>query len=56
MRTNTKNSTINPKTVKKVGYNNSGYKKRLEAVENAIDETEAFKTADDTKLHYTFSI
>ncbi len=37
MRTNTKNSTINPKTVKKDGDNNSDYKKRLEDVENAID-------------------
>lgn len=56
MRTNTKTTTINPENAKRIEYDKSGFKKGLSAVKDAIHKTESFKSADDSKLHYTFSI
>lgn len=56
MKTNTKKATIDPKKTKRVEYDKSDFRKKLGAVKDAINKTESFKSADDSKLHYTFSI
>jgi hypothetical protein len=56
MKTDTRRKVIDPKKGKKVDYSKSGFKRGLSTVNKKIKATRSFKTADDTKLHYAFSI
>jgi hypothetical protein len=56
MKTNTKKNVINPKKVNKIDYSKSSFKKGLSTVNEKINTTRSFQTADDTKLHFAFSI
>lgn len=56
MKTNTKRKVIDQKKVNKVDYSKSGFKRGLSTVNKKINATRSFKTVDDTKLHFAFSI
>jgi|WetSurMetagenome_2_1015567.scaffolds.fasta_scaffold446335_2 hypothetical protein len=56
MKTSTKAKIIDPKKVNKIDYTKSSFKRGLSAVNEKINSSKAFKTVDDTKLHFTFSI
>jgi hypothetical protein len=52
----TNHRIVNPKKARKVNYKDSKFRKRLEAVNHRNDTSESFRSMDDTKLHYSFSI
>lgn len=56
MSTKSGTRIIDSKKSKKIDYNDSKFKKGLQSVNESVNRTKSFKSVDDTKLHYTFSI